>query len=210
MCNTCEALETYTSNSTVALGITLPSHPMSELTLTVCSCSLRSGPNWPRMPNRLGWMSKRAVRVKSGMHASESTRIQESSRAGLRKPFLARERARRCTSAESGEKALSSSVFASTQTACSSAGHSTVRTSRPSSATTSPMWTNSALSVAEARSISSSGSARCPSARTKTVSLGGRRARLEAITPSVTWHASPCAVICLTQCRPPSALASAS
>eukprot|EP00965_Chrysotila_dentata_P164529 5431582-Pleurochrysis_carterae.AAC.3 len=68
------------------------------------------------------------------------------------------------------------------------AGHSVGRTLSPSSATTSPTVKNSALSAAAAASAMSSGSARCPSASTKTVCRGGKRASEFAISSSDTWH----------------------
>jgi len=54
MCSTCDSLDTYTSNSIEALGSKRPSQPTIDERLVVESWSFRSGPNWPRIPNRLG------------------------------------------------------------------------------------------------------------------------------------------------------------
>ena len=49
-CSTCDVFETKTSISMEAFASSRPSQPTMALRLVVSSCSLRSGPNWPRMP----------------------------------------------------------------------------------------------------------------------------------------------------------------
>ena len=48
--STCDVFETKTSISMDAFASSRPSQPTMALRLVVSSCSLRSGPNWPRMP----------------------------------------------------------------------------------------------------------------------------------------------------------------
>ena len=48
--STCDVFETKTSISMEAFASSRPSQPTMALRLVVSSCSLRSGPNWPRMP----------------------------------------------------------------------------------------------------------------------------------------------------------------
>ena len=72
-CSTCDAFETKTSISMDAFASSRPSQPTMALRLVVSSCSLRSGPNWPRMP-----YLTQSVAIRRNQMQSDAIRCNQS------------------------------------------------------------------------------------------------------------------------------------